>query len=54
MTDTTSNEPAITPNPNAVAITINGKPVVAHKGELIIAAAERHGEYIPRFCTTHA
>ena len=38
------------PDPNAVAITINGRPVTARKGELIIAAAERHGEYIPRFC----
>jgi NADH-quinone oxidoreductase subunit G len=33
-----------------VAITVNGKPVVAQKGELVIAAAERAGEYIPRFC----
>ena len=38
------------PDPNAVAITINGRPVTARKGELVIAAAERHGEYIPRFC----
>ena len=52
----TTTEPAPTaddtppPDPNAVAITINGTPVTARKGELIIAAAERHGEYIPRFC----
>src|SRR5688500_20349949 len=38
------------PDPNAVAITIDGKAVTARKGELIIAAAEREGTYIPRFC----
>ncbi len=38
------------PDPNAVAVTINGVPFTARKGELIIAAAERAGEYIPRFC----
>jgi NADH-quinone oxidoreductase subunit G len=37
-------------DPNAVQVTINGTPVTARKGELIIAAAERHGVYIPRFC----
>jgi NADH-quinone oxidoreductase subunit G len=34
----------------AVEITINGRTVSASKGELVIAAAERAGEYIPRFC----
>ena len=38
------------PDPDAVAITVNGSPVVARKGELVINAAERAGEYIPRFC----
>ncbi len=38
------------PDPKAVAITLNGRPITARAGELIIAAAERHGEYIPRFC----
>jgi NADH-quinone oxidoreductase subunit G len=38
------------PDPAAVAITVNGRPVVARKGELVIDAAERAGEYIPRFC----
>ena len=33
-----------------VTITIDGKQVEANAGELIIAAAERHGTYIPRFC----
>src|SRR6478752_7859280 len=37
-------------DPNAVAVTINGAPFTARKGELIIAAAERNGIYIPRFC----
>jgi len=38
------------PNPNDVHLTINGKPVVAQKGDLIIKAADDNGEYIPRFC----
>ncbi len=38
------------PDPNAVSITINGRTVAARKGELIIAAADRADEYIPRFC----
>lgn len=33
-----------------VSITLNGRVVEAKQGELIIAAAERHGVYIPRFC----
>ena len=37
-------------DPNAVSITINGRTVAARKGELIIAAADRSGDYIPRFC----
>ena len=35
---------------NAVQVTLNGRVVEARKGELVIAAAERHGVYIPRFC----
>ncbi len=46
--DTASELPA--PDPNAVSITINGRTVSARKGEWIIAAADREGEYIPRFC----
>jgi NADH-quinone oxidoreductase subunit G len=38
------------PDPNAVTVTINGRQVPAIKGELVIAAADRAGEYIPRFC----
>ncbi len=33
-----------------VPVTLNGRAIEANKGELIIAAAERHGVYIPRFC----
>ncbi len=33
-----------------VEVTINGQAITANKGELLIAAAERHGVYIPRFC----
>ncbi len=43
-------EPEPEPDPNAVPITIDGRAVVARKGELVIAAAERVGTYIPRFC----
>jgi NADH-quinone oxidoreductase subunit G len=33
-----------------VTITVNGKPVECRPGELVIAAAERAGTHIPRFC----
>ncbi len=33
-----------------VTITVDGREVEAEPGEMIIAAAERHGVYIPRFC----
>ncbi|PIE33145.1 MAG: hypothetical protein CSA55_02210 [Ilumatobacter coccineus] len=46
----TDVEPTPEPDPNAVTIILNGREVVARKGELVIDAAERHGEYIPRFC----
>ena len=35
---------------DTVSIVVDGKPVEAKKGEVIIAAAERAGVYIPRFC----
>ncbi len=38
------------PDPNAVSVTLNGTPISARRGDLIITAAERNGEYIPRFC----
>lgn len=37
-------------SPNAIRLILDGKEVEAPSGELIIAAAERHGTYIPRFC----
>jgi NADH-quinone oxidoreductase subunit G len=43
-------EPEIIVDPNAVTLTINGKSVAARKGELIIAAADRTSDFIPRFC----
>jgi NADH-quinone oxidoreductase subunit G len=40
-----------TPAPtDTVSITVDGKVIEAKKGEMIIAAAERNGTYIPRFC----
>jgi NADH-quinone oxidoreductase subunit G len=47
---TTEPTPEVEIDPNAVNLTINGRPVAARKGELIIAAADRSGDYIPRFC----
>jgi NADH-quinone oxidoreductase subunit G len=35
---------------DGVSVTVNGVDIVANKGELVIAAAERNGVYIPRFC----
>ena len=49
-TETSGNEEQAPVDPNAVSITINGRTVAARKGELIIAAADRSGDYIPRFC----
>ncbi|HUR50166.1 MAG TPA: NADH-quinone oxidoreductase subunit NuoG [Acidimicrobiales bacterium] len=36
--------------PPGVPVTIDGREVSAQPGELVIAAAERSGIYIPRFC----
>ena len=33
-----------------VNIEVNGKPVKARKGEMIIRATDAHGAYVPRFC----
>ena len=43
-------ETEVVVDPNAVSLTINGKTVAARKGELIIAAADRTSDFIPRFC----
>lgn len=52
-TEETGAEPEeaiVEPDPDAIAITINGRSVTARRGDLVIAAAERAGDYIPRFC----
>ena len=49
-TDERPDEAAPPPDPNAVAVTINGRAITARKGELVIAAAQRHDIYVPRFC----
>jgi len=38
------------PTRTTVSITVDGRTIEANVGELIIAAAERSGTYIPRFC----
>ena len=38
------------PDPNIVQVTLNGRQVDVRKGDLVIAAAERHDTYIPHFC----
>lgn len=48
MTDTAAAPEA--PKKTTVTVTIDGKPMEANPGELLIAAAERTGTYIPRFC----
>ena len=40
---------AVTPV-EEIELTLDGRTVRAHKGELLIAAAERAGTFIPRFC----
>ena len=39
-----------TKDQETLTITVDGKQVEARKGEYVIAAAERNGVYIPRFC----
>jgi NADH-quinone oxidoreductase subunit G len=38
------------PEDGTLTFTLDGRQVTAKKGELLIAAAERAGTYIPRFC----
>ena len=35
---------------DAVNIVVDGVPVVARKGQMIMQATDRQGIYIPRFC----
>ncbi len=48
MSDTTTADAPT--GPSTVEVTIDGVSVAAQPGELVIAAAERAGVYIPRFC----
>ncbi|HEY6473642.1 MAG TPA: molybdopterin-dependent oxidoreductase [Acidimicrobiales bacterium] len=50
MTDTESREPHYATSDEKLTFTLDGRAVTATKGELLIAAAERAGTYIPRFC----
>jgi NADH-quinone oxidoreductase subunit G len=56
VTSTDTGTEAVAPPPepqpkvDEVRLTINGREVVAKKGDLVIAAAQRVGDYIPRFC----
>ena len=36
--------------PDGVTVIVDGRPVSATKGEMLITVAERAGAYIPRFC----
>ncbi len=49
MTDTAESTPK-TDHTDELTFTLDGRTLTAKKGELIIAAAERAGTYIPRFC----
>jgi len=49
LTDVAASKPR-TGQSEEITFTLDGRPVPANKGELIIAAAERAGTYIPRFC----
>jgi NADH-quinone oxidoreductase subunit G len=40
----------VAPEKTTLTVTIDGKEIEARPGELLIAAAERAGTYIPRFC----
>jgi NADH-quinone oxidoreductase subunit G len=49
LTDTAESTPK-TGQIDQLTFTLDGRALTAKKGELIIAAAERAGTYIPRFC----
>ena len=38
------------PTPSEITVTINGTQIDAQAGEMVIAAADRAGVHIPRFC----
>jgi NADH-quinone oxidoreductase subunit G len=47
---TVSSEAATPPPVEQVTFTLDGREVTAEKGEMLIAAAEKAGTFIPRFC----
>ena len=48
MTDTSPVDTAA--DPSTVSVVVDGRQIEARPGELLIAACERNGFYIPRFC----
>ena len=48
--DVAAEAAAPEPDVTTVTVTLNGREIQANEGELVIAAADRHDEYIPRFC----
>ena len=48
--DATVESEAASPPVETVTFTLDGRSVTAAKGEMLIAAAERAGTFIPRFC----
>ena len=51
MTDTArTDQEAGSGESGGLTFTLDGREVTAKEGELLIAAAERAGTYIPRFC----
>ncbi len=49
MSDAPPSSSTTTPA-DTVTFTLDGREVTGHKGEMLIAAAERAGTFIPRFC----
>ena len=50
MSTTDPNPKDVAVEKTTVTINIDGRDIEANKGELLIAAAERTGTYVPRFC----
>ncbi len=45
-----SDAPNPAVNPDLVNIEVNGRPVQARKGQMLIQATDASGDYVPRFC----
>ncbi len=45
-----SDAPVQSPAPDLVNIEVNGRPVQARKGQMLIQATDASGDYVPRFC----